>query len=404
MLTRELAIAAFENGQAIPDRLYRMQHARYLLLAERMLDVYRMGCHRMRRSLHRDIHAIFDHELDCPPQRIDAFCKLLDDASEFKGVPSSQAAKLRIQVFQRAASMHPLVSQADRWFEHQEQAVKDRIATELGEDWTSIEQRLFGDLIEFHRLEKCNDFASPSALLARYNVAQTQAALFDAQKMTVVATEDFKQILRYAKLARIMHTIHRERDGVYRFEFDGPTSLLQSTHRYGAAMARFLPGLIACRGWRLWALLKPPRWQGYVTLSLTSNSGLTSSVATSDEFDSSIESAFAAKWGSEPRDGWTLERETEILHLGQKVFIPDFVFRNDDGRKVMMEVIGFWTPEYLQSKLETLKQFQGEAILLAVAESNKQHFEALDQPMFFYKKAIKIGDALATLQALENNR
>ncbi len=400
MLTRELAIVVYEDGQAIPDRLNQQEHARYRDLAERMLEVYRTGITRMRRYLHREIHAIFSEELDCPAQRIDAFCKLLDDASEYAGIPSNQAARLRIQVFRRASGLHPLVNCADRWFENQEHDAKHRIAAELGADWSSIEQRLFGDLPESHRLEKFNDFDSPAALLSRYNVAQTQAALFDAQRMTVLATEDFKSILRYAKLARLMHTVRREQTGQYRIDFDGPSSLLHNTQRYGIAMARFLPGLLSCRGWQLWALLKPARWHGNVTLSLNANSGLTSPVAETNQFDSKVEAAFALKWGDEPRAGWTLERETEILHAGQKVFVPDFVFRHDDGRQVLMEVIGFWTPEYLTSKLQTLEAFRQHPILLVVAQSNKQHFEGHSQAMLFYKTAIRINEVIALLNSL----
>ena len=59
--------------------------------------------------------------------------------------------------------------------------------------------------------------------------------------------------------------------------------------------------------------------------------------------------------GAEARDGWTLVREGEVLHEGQKVFVPDFVFRHDDGRVVLMEIIGFWTPEYLEAKAATLR-------------------------------------------------
>jgi predicted nuclease of restriction endonuclease-like RecB superfamily len=400
MLTRKLAIVEYKNGQAFPDRLFRKQHARYLDLAAQMLNVYRLGIHQMRRHLHQEVHAIFARELDCPPQRIDAFCKLLDDASDYRGIPSSQAAKLRIEVFRQAAKLHPLVDVADRWFENQEQVAKQVIASELGQSWSSIELRLFGDLIEFHRLEKFNDFVSPAALLARYNVAQTQVALFDAQKMRVVATDDFKSILRFAKLARLMHTIEREQTGVYRFDLDGPSSLLQSTHRYGVAMARFLPGLLSCRGWKLWALLKPSHWHGHVTLTLSPRSGLSSPVVASDEFDSNVESEFAAKWGTEPRDGWTLERETEILHAGQKVFVPDFVFRHSDGRQVLMEVVGYWTPEYLQQKLETLHAFRKHSIMLVVANSNRQHFETNNQPVVFYKTVIKIEMILDHLKLL----
>ena len=83
MLTRDLAIASFQNGRVIPDRLTRGQHNQYVRYAERMLLVYRRGASRTRRELHRDVHNIFATELDCPTRRIDAFCKLLDDAGTF---------------------------------------------------------------------------------------------------------------------------------------------------------------------------------------------------------------------------------------------------------------------------------------------------------------------------------
>ena len=41
MLTRELAIAAYEAGQIKPDRLTRSKHAHYSELAESMLRIYR---------------------------------------------------------------------------------------------------------------------------------------------------------------------------------------------------------------------------------------------------------------------------------------------------------------------------------------------------------------------------
>ena len=47
------------------------------------------------------------------------------------------------------------------------------------------------------------------------------------------------------------------------------------------------------------------------------------------------------------RDGWQLIREGEILHEGQKTFVPDFTFRHEDGTQVFLEIVGFWTPEYL---------------------------------------------------------
>ena len=126
--------------------------------------------------------------------------------------------------FALAAEKHPLVTSPDRLFESSEQIVKQQIADELGMSWGQIERALFADVMQFHRLKEFEGYASAAELLARYNVAQCQAVLYDAVSMVVWAREDFKLILRYAKLARLMHTIQRRSDGTYLISLDGPTS------------------------------------------------------------------------------------------------------------------------------------------------------------------------------------
>src|SRR5205823_14035944 len=133
-----------------------------------------------------------------------------------------------------------LVRSTDRLFENGESSVKQQIAQELAQSWPDIEAGLFADIFEFHRLQSFEGFTDGRALLSRYNVAQIQAALFDAETMSVWASADFKTILRYAKLARLMHSIVRMASGEYLFRFDGAASIVRETGRYGAALARFL--------------------------------------------------------------------------------------------------------------------------------------------------------------------
>jgi uncharacterized protein len=433
MLTRELAIAAYDRGRVVPDRLTRGSHAQYVTLAERMLQVYRTGIGRTRADLHRDIHYLFAHEPECPIRRIDAFCKLLDDVSVFDRDASGQAAELRRQVFHAAAPFHPLVSQTDRLFETTELDAKTRIAEQLGRPWAQIEAELFADIIEFHRLKTFDGYPDPVALLSRYNVAQVQIALFDAVSLTVWASDDLKTILRYAKLARLMHTIRRSTNrraggvsplmggdtataanaairgltppacleacaaDVYELTFDGPASVLRETRRYGVAMAKFLPALLACRGWRLHAVIQSPRAGWQVALDLSPEDQLKSHLPAPEEFDSDIESEFARKWGGEPRDGWSLAREADILHSDQRVFVPDFTFRHTDGRQVLLEIVGFWTEDYLTAKLRTLRLFSSTPILLAVAERLTDQLPPLPPSSIVYKTVLKVSDVLARL-------
>jgi len=342
---------------------------------------------------------VMAEEEDCPARRIEAFCKLLDDAATYEQDRRGKAAALRREVFGMATEKHPLVRSADRLFDHEEAEVKAEIAAKLGRSWIEIDRELFADVIDFHRLKSFEGYADGPALLARYNVAQVQTALFGAVSMTVWADDDFKTILRYAKLARLMHTITRSGEGRYCLRFDGPASVLRETRRYGVAMARFLPALIACRDWRMHAVVRTRRKGWQVGLDLSSADGLTSHLPSPDDFDSSVEEAFAEKWGTEPRDGWQLIREGEVLHHHQKVFVPDFAFRHEDGRTALMEIVGFWTPEYIQAKLDTLRQFADRRILLAVSTSAGQQMPDLPEDAITYKSALLIKDVLGRLDA-----
>ncbi len=363
-----------------------------------MLQTYRGGIGRTRRELHRTVEAIFAAETDCPSRRIQAFCKLLDDAGAWASGPAGEAAQLRRHVFRRAAALHPLVRCPDRLFPHEEVAAKAGLADEMGTSWDEIDRKLFADVIECHRLEAFGGFDRGEALLARYNVAQVQVALFRAVEMIVWATDDFKTILRYAKLARLMHTIRRLGDSRYEIRLDGPSSVLRSTRRYGVAMARFLPALIACRGWRMHAVLQTRRQGQLISLDLSADDHLTSHLPPPAEFDSRVEENFARRWGTK-REGWSLDREGEVLHQGQKVFVPDFVFRHDDGRHVLMEIVGFWTPEYLQAKFQTLRTFANERILVAVAKGASRQMAELPAGAIVFGAALRPEAVLEWLRA-----
>lgn len=405
MLTRELAIAEFDSGEMRPDRLTRKKHGQYLGLAESMLRIYRHGTGRMRQELRSSVHQIFVNQLDCPTRRIDAFCKLLDERSTYDKDKRGNAAALRQRVFRLAANRHPLVKSPDGLFEADETVVKQEIATEIGKSWLEIEQELFADVIQFHRLKSFAGYNSAQELLARYNVAQTQAVLYDAVSMTIWATEDYKQILRYAKLARLMHAIERKSDGTYVIQFDGPVSVLKQTRRYGVAFAKFLPALLTCSHWKMKAIIKHRRSNWQNQFALTPADGLTSNMAGAELFDSKLEEKFANTWGESPRNGWRLVREGEILFKDQKVFVPDFLFVHQSGQRVLMEVVGFWTPEYLQAKRATLEMFSEHQILLAISNSIQWPDDALHQNealVFRYKTSIKVSDVLDRLQNFLN--
>jgi len=397
MLTSEHAIVVFEGRRACPDRLDRGRHGHYLELAGRMLAVYRSGTGSTRRELHRSIEGIFSEEAECPLRRIRSFCKLLDEAGEYRGDPKGRAAELRLKVFGFAADSHPLVRHPDRMFETGETEVKREISELVGRPWLDLSAELYADVMDFQILESFEGYeGGAEELLSRYNVAQLQACLYRAESVTVVASGDFKTILRHAKLAGLMHEIVRLGPSKYRMELSGPASVLTVTRRYGVSFARFLPALLSCRGWSLRALVRTP-WRTRAELRLSSRDGYRSHLPAPAEFDSTVEEAFARKFGQQ-RDGWKLERESEIVHRGQQAFFPDFVFRHEDGTEVMLEIVGFWTPEYLEAKRELLRRLRPARLLVAVAEKSLRRGARVPEGFLVYKTRLKIAPVLEALE------
>jgi len=402
MLTSDQSIVEFNAGRAIADRLTQSTHRHYVNYAEGMLAIYRDGQGRQRRQLHREIELLFADEPDCPVRRIHAFCKLLDDKSIFRTDPDGKAMKSRLDVFTKVVRFHPLVEKPDQLFEHEEAKIKAQLADELGLPWSEIEQGLYADVMSFQQLEQFEGYPNASALLSRYNVAQLQACLYRAESMTVVATDDHKTILRYAKLAKLLHCIVRLGPSKYRITFSGPASVLRQTRRYGVNFAKFLPALLACKGWQMTALLKTP-WNTSARLDLSDSDGFTSHLPPPDEFDSSLEESLARKFGPK-RNGWQLIREGEILHNHQKTFVPDFTFRHEDGTQILLEIVGFWTPEYLAHRRETLKLFRHRAILIAVPKKSLREGAHIGKNVLVYKTTLKLTSLMEALERIRTGK
>ena len=79
-------------------------------------------------------------------------------------------------------------------------------------------------------------------------------------------------------------------------------------------------------------------------------------------FDSAIEKEFYQL----SFKGWTVRREPTVLKAGQYAFIPDFSLERS-GIEIYVEIVGFWTPDYLKHKVQKINQLaEKENIILLV--------------------------------------
>jgi hypothetical protein len=61
-----------------------------------------------------------------------------------------------------------------------------------------------------------------------------------------------------------------------------------------------------------------------------------------------------------------------LLHQGQCVFTPDFSLVYENGQRVLLEIIGYWTPEYLLAKAQIIAKFSQRAMLSGGLSSDRR--------------------------------
>jgi predicted nuclease of restriction endonuclease-like RecB superfamily len=182
---------------------------------------------------------------------------------------------------------------------------------------------------------------------------------------------------------------------------------VKSTTRYGRQFAAFLPALFLCDQWQMAADVHLQTSRQSLQYHLDHTSPLRSHFRHSGEFDSALEADFAvefeAKFGGE-RGQWLLTREDEVLLLGDTVMIPDFaVTHKQDRRRALIEIVGFWHPEYLRRKVEKVRAARRRNLILLVYEGvNLTEDRLKDVPgevLYFARKPV-LKDVMAAIEAV----
>ena len=203
----------------------------------------------------------------------------------------------------------------------------------------------------------------------------TQTLLFKSLRVEFTASGNWKNIFRDVKRFGLIYSVERGSAG-FKVSLDGPLSLFKMTERYGTSIAKILPQIVASDSWSIWAeILARSRGRVYTFEAdgrelksiILSATDAPAGGARPDQYDSTVEERFARSFLSYG-SGWTLKREPEPLVAGTHVLIPDFSFEKN-GAKVYLEVVGFWTSDYLERKISKLKQVAGIDMIVAANQS-----------------------------------
>ena len=369
---------------------------------------------------------------------VQGLAKLLKDECEFEVVASVDPREIRRRLFKKANERYPIVRQPTLGEDTQKLEVYSAVADDLGVSLEECYRGMYADLEDNKRLVRIgtrtadqyasDDDASTSTtnltgssdaeyehtdltvdwLLTRYNLALAQAVLYDAIEMRIRVWDHFGTVFSYVKLFGLMHRIYpididgervasTDQAAGYEAVLDGPASLFSKSQKYGIRMANFLPALPLCDRWEMTAeILVDETTGGTRQFALDHTEDLDSHYSAGDQFDSDVERTLTRKWERANTD-WELVREDDVLDLGAEVMIPDFAIEHPDGRRAILEIVGFWTPEYLDAKLEKIRKVEADNFVLAVSErldcASEEFGSAADRVLWF-KTGIHVYDVV----------
>jgi hypothetical protein len=223
-----------------------------------------------------------------------------------------------------------------------------------------IEKTMFADREEEKKL---SDFVEMDAigLIKQYNLSLLQTALFNSLRMTFWTSSNHKEIFRRIKYLGLMYELF-ESNGKLLVEITGAAAIFKITRKYGVAMSKLIPSILKSRDWEIRAEVLDGNRTYFLEIS-SEKRNLFPEEEETITYDSLLEEKFARKIKAIKPEIEVL-REYRVVKTGKYAFIPDFLLRKGNA-EFYVEIVGFWTEEYLKKKIEKIKNAKVPVLVLA---------------------------------------
>jgi uncharacterized protein len=315
-------------------------------------------------------------KVSAPPAKWGAALRVLDRLARDRPCHASAPRTLRQKLFRAAA-------QADR--AHALAAV----GRQLGLTEAQLLEGLFADLPDERRLVPLPDAIDPLQLALLCNEHIVLALLQRALRVRIEARGQMRAVVRHAKWMGLLCVIapgtNEERAIL---EVSGPFALFRHTRLYGGALASLVPRLARCDAYRLEADCVLGAGRDVACLVLKSNDPI-HPARELPAHDSQVEARFARDF-TKLALAWDLIREPAPIAAGDGLCFPDFLLRHrTTGEQYWLEIVGFWTPEYLSKKVAQLRAAGLSRLILCVDESRRcapGELEALGAVVYFRRR------------------
>ncbi len=360
----------YNGEEVVPKRL--AVSAKMVAIATELIALFQSAQNSPRGELNRLLQELEGEDTDYRVKRGLAHLLSAEAFSTFETVSPLDPPMLREKVFARSAQAVPSGQTTAIVL----QKVADELSQELDREVLpeQVKAGLYADLPD-NQILTTFEPPPPEALLHRYNLSQVQGVFYRASQVTLTAHRNdpgqYKLLFRYIKLFSLMSYIEGDADHGFTLTLDGPTSLFKANTRYGLKLAMLLPALLHVTKWSLTATLQmKDSYSGVKRVgrfALDDQCGLVTHYPPGKTYDSMLEASFVERW-EKAKTAWKLEREVDLIPIPGSVMIPDFRLVHPDGRSLLLEIVGYWRPEYLKKKFSQVRQSGRDDLVLAVSE------------------------------------
>jgi uncharacterized protein len=241
-----------------------------------------------------------------------------------------------------------------------------RVAAEFGLSSEELGNALYADLPSQRCLISPAKELHPNEMALRTNLMLVQGLLSRARSVEVYLTGNSGAVVRHAKRKGLICVVKRGGDvGKACLALSGPYSLFRCTLLYGRVLGDLVPVLAWCNEFEMSAEIV--MGDKSIELKVRTGDPLFPSEPPKP-FDSKLEERFCRMFLRASRN-WDVIREPEPIEVADTIIFPDFALqhRTDTSRRWLLEIVGYWTPDYLRKKLERLREAQIPNLLLCVS-------------------------------------
>jgi predicted nuclease of restriction endonuclease-like RecB superfamily len=332
--------------------------------------------------------------VSAPKAKLRVAARVLDSLTRDRTVSALPPPEARWRLFRAASGTHT-----------PREAILSRVAAETDVSPAELEAALFADL----RGERCvpplPQEMSPSALALKSNLVLVSSLLRRAANVRIVAFGNARALVRHARLLGLICKVESNADQASGAVLDisGPLALFHHTEVYGRALASLIPRVAWCNHVELTA--QCALGAGSHLSSFVLRTG--DPIAVGEELarhDSRVEERFDRDF-RRAAPNWDLIREPRPIDVGGVLAFPDFelVHRHQPERRWLLEIVGFWTAEYLGEKLRRLRAAGLERLILCVDERRQCHERELPEHAQLIRYRTKI-DPKAVLAVIGGER